>query len=261
VALYQLQLDKGNVPLKEVVRLKAFLFGLESERKDLAFQIATEQANFLTLLCARENAYVRPVVQKAALDSLRPAQLDFGNLLKLAQANRYDLRGLEAQTRLAQANLSYQRALAVPDLTAQFNYEATGNFANRYTGIGVGVPLPMFNRNQGNIKAAKANIDAAGATFQNAQLSVEKDVLEAWQKALYADRVYQEFDRGFEGQFDDLIGNIVTSYQRSIIGVVEFLDYYESYKNSALQRNRLQNDRMNALEQLQFAVGVPVLTY
>ena len=39
------------------------------------------------------------------------------------------------------------------------------------------------------------------------------------------------------------------------ISIMEFLDFYDAYKNSIIQLNNLQNARANAIENLNFSVG------
>ncbi len=41
--------------------------------------------------------------------------------------------------------------------------------------------------------------------------------------------------------------------------MLEFIDFYESYENSVVQMNRLQNDRINAFENLNFVTGTEVV--
>jgi cobalt-zinc-cadmium efflux system outer membrane protein len=57
-----------------------------------------------------------------------------------------------------------------------------------------------------------------------------------------------------------LIEGIEQSYARHNITIVEFLDFYESYKENLLQRNERTNNRIRAYEQLNYAVGRVVLT-
>src|SRR6218665_2706760 len=49
VSLYQQQFDKGNVPLKDLARLKAYLFNLNAERQQILATIADDQADLNVL--------------------------------------------------------------------------------------------------------------------------------------------------------------------------------------------------------------------
>ncbi len=82
---------------------------------------------------------------------------------------------------VAEAQLKSTRREPVPDITVraglQQNYEAI-NQAGRSTGVqGFGlaaITLPIFNRNQGNVQAARADLEAAQAELQRVQLSLRQ---------------------------------------------------------------------------------------
>ena len=48
---------------------------------------------------------------------------------------------------------------------------------------------------------------------------------------------------------------IEQSYAKRVLSVVEYLDFFESYKNNLVQLNTLRANRVRAFEQLNFAVG------
>jgi outer membrane protein, heavy metal efflux system len=80
----------------------------------------------------------------------------------------------------AQAELKRAKREAVPDLQvtagAQQSYEALNEFDNKPAGfegfVTAGVTLPIFNRNQGNIAAAEADLERAQAEVSRVQLAL-----------------------------------------------------------------------------------------
>ena len=48
------------------------------------------------------------------------------------------------------------------------------------------------------------------------------------------------------------------SYAKRNLTIVEYLDFYESYKNNLVQLNALRSSRIRAFEQLNLAVGQPL---
>jgi cobalt-zinc-cadmium efflux system outer membrane protein len=259
--LYQLQYQKGNVALKEVIRLKAFLFTLENDQKNLRAQITESQANLGVLLNDSTNAYYQPFLNKQQIDSLDVKRLSLAQLTENALNNRFDLKAAEAGTRYEKQNLAYQKALTVPDLRLGMVYDRNGSYVQNYYGLSLGIDLPLLNRNQGNIQAAKSRIQASNANWQSSQLQVEKDVWQAYQKSLQVDQLFKSFDNQYAADFNQLIDGINASYQRRNISLLEFIDFYESYKNSVLQQNQLQYDRLQAFEELNYATGTNLFTY
>ncbi|HEY3861913.1 MAG TPA: TolC family protein [Verrucomicrobiae bacterium] len=75
---------------------------------------------------------------------------------------RPDILAAEADARGARANLQLQKALRIPDPTFQIEYQHQppgGGPPVDTFGFGVSFPLPLWNLNGGNIKAAQANVD------------------------------------------------------------------------------------------------------
>ena len=53
-------------------------------------------------------------------------------------------------------------------------------------------------------------------------------------------------------------GELITNtknFKKKNVTMLEFLDFYESYKQNVLQLNKLRFNKMSALEQLNFSVG------
>jgi cobalt-zinc-cadmium efflux system outer membrane protein len=84
----------------------------------------------------------------------------------------------------AQAEIKSAKRESVPDLQirggVQQNFEQLNEMAGVRTGVqgfaSVGVDLPIFNRNQGNVAAAKANLERAEAEVSRVQLSLRQSV-------------------------------------------------------------------------------------
>ncbi len=101
-------------------------------------------------------------------------------LLGLAHTNNFDLR-LRA-TELAQQG--FRVALAknerFPTLSVGPSYsEEKAGDRERIIGVGISLPLPLWNRNQGNIQTAEARQMQAEASYYVTQRDTERQVLQA----------------------------------------------------------------------------------
>ncbi len=254
VDLYQSQYEKGNIALKEVIRLKAFLFTLESERLGLVTEQASAQADLHILLRDSTRSAFLPVVDNRRVRDLSLAAYPEQQLTDTAVVRRADLLARRAEVQRQQLNLRLQHAVATPDLALGYSYDRFGSYINNYNSLTVGLAVPLFNRNQGNIQAAKAQIGQAQAQAAEQQLVVRRDVHEAYQVALRQDDLYQHTSRDTT-PFARLIDNIEQSYTKRLISIVEYLDFYEAYKNNVIQLNTLRANRMRAFESLNLATG------
>lgn len=255
VSLYQQQYSKGNVPLKDLTRLKAYLFSLTTERQQLLSKLIDDQADLTVLLNTNPSVTIQPIIGSGLINQFSVNTLNLSRLFQLADQHRFDLKGYRDLAKQEEQNLSLQRAMAVPDLTLQGTYDRNGSYIPNYFGVGVGINLPVLNKNQGNIQAAKVRIQSSQQTVNAYTLQVDSDVERAYAKAQQTEQLYRTFDQQFNDDFGRLIDGVTTNYKKQNIDVVEFLDFFDSYKSSQVQFAQLQNNRMQSLEEISFAVG------
>jgi len=257
IDVYTSQYNKGNIAFKDLARLQALQFSLQNERLDLVKQSTEKQLN-LSLLTG--DTLVRPVspLMSAAFDQIDVNTLNYPGLVDSALVNRYDLRTAYSQVQLSQSNLALQKALRTPDLLLGANYDKAGNYVRNYNAVTVAMDLPFWNRNQGNIKAAQFQIEATKQLQSQAELQVKNEISNAYRQLLETDRLYKTASLEFTSDYEKLLDGISKGYQNHTISLLEFIDYYETYKNSKLELNHLQNTRLDAVENLNLATGTTI---
>jgi cobalt-zinc-cadmium efflux system outer membrane protein len=95
-----------------------------------------------------------------------------------------------AQVGLERARLVWQRAQAevIPNVTIQGGYvRQNQNRSNDYE-LGVSVPVPVWNRNQGNILAAQADVGSAAKEVQRVEVELTERVATAYREYAAARR-------------------------------------------------------------------------
>jgi cobalt-zinc-cadmium efflux system outer membrane protein len=246
---------KGYIAEKEVIRIRAQLYTFISEYNDLINQINGTESELRLILQAKPNFFIDPIVDTGALNKLDPAQYALTALIDSAYHNRTDLQIAKTNTRINQLNYSYQKALAVPDLTLSLGYDEAGSFDFGYYGIGASIDLPVFNRNQGNIKNAKALISNTEATQRYTQATVDENVSTSLQKAFAQEHLYRSIDPKFAADFQRLTGEVIKNYEKRNISILDFLDFYDSYKQNAVQLNTILFNRVSAFEDINYYTG------
>lgn len=253
VAAYETQYTRNNVSLRELLRLKALLFQLDNDRTALVLQLADDQQALRTLLSVTQA--IQPRVTADALTRYRlPTQPD-DSLSQLAIRNRPDLKAAESLTRQAELNHSLQRALAVPDLRVGGLYDQAGSYINNYVGLSVSADIPLFNRNQGAIRAARSQIGYQSQLQRQKALQVRNEVAGSLQKIREVERRVQGLEGQFSEQFEQLNKGVVTSFQKGNLTLIEFVDLIEAYNDSIRQLNRLKADRVGVYEELTYLIG------
>lgn len=257
VKSYEDQEAKGNLSSKEVLRLRAFLFSLESDKTNLASAQNQTKSDIITLL-----GYYKDSIDVIEIDSLAN-QLSFsisGSDLTKYQSelgqNRADLLAYKAYIQSTKENLRLQKALRYPDINFQASYDMNGSVYQHYNGIGVGLPLPVFNRNQGNIQSAQAMLQASEQTFWATENSIKLDLNAAWSNYQLYQILWSNYRLTFTSQYESMTENMTLAYKRKTISLIEFIDFMEGYKSARNAFYTLGNQRLSTLEQLQYLAGL-----
>ena len=255
-ATYKDLQQRGLVTLKDAVRLRSLLYSLRAERTSLQNQVNDLEAELQLLLQNNHSWFAPDVADNSAITGIPEVrQTSLQSLVDSAYANRQDLILAQNNLLYNQQNYSLQKAMAVPDLTLGASFDKRGSFVNNASFLNLGIDLPFFNRNQGNIKAAKFSIDQTKVLVQQQTQAVENEVQTAYVKAINTDKMLESVDPAFRGQFEQLLQSITDNFMKKNISLLELTDFYDSYKENILQLNQLQNDRMQAIETLNFAIG------
>ena len=255
LTVFKEQYAKGNIAQKEVLRIQSQLYSLQTEYNSLLAGIDTTQSELRLLIKASPKTYVEPIV---TLDNKQlVSQVPYQQLLDSAYVNRYDLKYSKASVDYTSMNLKLQKATAIPDVSLSFNYDKLGSYGNNFMSAGLAFSLPFFNRNQGAIKQAHIAVDQSKVLLQSRQDQLESDVATNYKGALRLEQLYNSFDPQFKDDFTHLIQEVFKNYQKRNISMLEFLDFYDSYKTNTLQLNNLQLNRIISLEQLNYATGTP----
>ena len=230
VSAYQEQVQKGNIPQKELIRLQSFLITLEGEASDIINQITDNQTTIKVLLADRTNTIIDPIVDDVQIQNINLVGLNLADLIGNATQNRPDLKVQNANTQYAVANYNLQKALAKPDVTVGYSYDRAGSYVNNYHALTVSMALPFFNKNQGNIKIAENQIEANKQYYLQTQNQLENEVLQAYTKALENNRLFLKIDQKFQANFEKLIAGVLENYQKRNLTLIEFTDLPYFYK-------------------------------
>jgi cobalt-zinc-cadmium efflux system outer membrane protein len=188
-----------------------------------------------------------------------PSSLTYNQLLDSGLTNRYDIKISAAQIQSEQTNLSLQKAMRIPDMTLGANYDKQGNYIQNYNSLSLSFDLPVLNQNQGNIKIAENKIEESKVRKNECELEVRNEIKKAFEQLTETDRLYKASLQKFDSNYDKLIDGITVAYQNHTISLLEFIDYYETYKNSKNGFYNLQNNRLDAIEDLNMASGTIII--
>jgi cobalt-zinc-cadmium efflux system outer membrane protein len=251
------QYNLGNIAKKDLLRVQALQINLQQEAIENDKQIADSEADLKTMLQMSGDVFIRPVAEGIIMPVL--PELSIAQLIDLAKQNNttYQLQQLQLMSQVQ--TLAYQKALAVPDITLGPNYDLNSNYTSGYVGLGVSLPLPVLNRNQGNIRSARWQVKQQETNLQQAELELQNSIQSAYSKLKYTLQLSSATQQSFYEDYRKLYKNVVQSYKDRQISMIEFVDYFDAYKDSRQKQLQQQLNLQLAKDELNMQVGTDVI--
>ncbi len=180
---------------------------------------------------------------------------DIAEAAARALSARPDVEAARSEQERARSGLQLQRALATPSVAVGAGLKR--DFGTNGFVVNLGVPLPLFNRNEGGVARAAAEERQAAARLTAVQTTVSLEVQEAVnavdvsrRRAAYAEGEYLK--NAIETR--DIV---LASYKSGAATLIDYLDAERSLREALRVRNRTRFDYQISLFQYEAAVGVP----
>jgi cobalt-zinc-cadmium efflux system outer membrane protein len=153
----------------------------------------------------------------------------------------------------ANSQFQLQKAIGKRDVTGQINYTHLG-YLNEVSLFG-SMQLPIFDRNQGEIKRAGFAITQAQEQQLYASGQVLTDVKDAYEGWKANDEVVGLYRSGYLDAAQQSLDITDYAYKHGAASLLDFLDAERSYRATQLGYRQALASYLGALEQLREAVG------
>ncbi|WP_312185722.1 TolC family protein [Sphingobacterium sp.] len=173
----------------------------------------------------------------------------------MALDNRSDYKLIHNELKKSKAQLEIEKAERVPDLQVSLNYDRGGNIMRDFVGVGLAMDLPLFNRNQGNIKVAQLELEKNKVEIEQFRIDIEREIGFLAARLSNLESSLKATDQQFDGKLDIALERYVRNFQQQRLTIVEFIDFINNYmenKEAILERraNYLQYG-----EELAYLIG------
>lgn len=183
----------------------------------------------------------------------QPLTVRIEDLQAKALANRPDLRAAQLGINAAQSQYGLAKANGKQDVTVSTNY----SHVNAISSVtwSVSVPLPIFDRNQGNIAQTRIAITQAREQQLQVQGQVLADVRDAYLGVESNGRVVQLYRSGVLDDAKQSRDISEYAFRRGATPLLNFLQAQRSYDAIELSYRQALAAYLTAIEQLRQAVG------
>lgn len=247
---YKTQSAKGNVSLKDEVRLQSIVIQLNNDKIAINKNILEFEQDLKVLTGVTED--IEPKLSDSEAKDILAAQ-PFGDereLQKKAIENnadyQYNLKLIDNSKLYAQ----WQKSLNVPDLNLGAGWDQNGGTFKNEVNLVVGIPLPLWKSNKGNV-------DKANYAIQQNQRNADFQKLNLETKVQAAYKMWKtQYDQLSQIKPDDLdnmelvYNGMLTNFRKGNVSLIEFVDFMDSYRETALQIYDMKNGIIQSAEQL-----------
>ncbi len=165
----KVKFDAGEVAITNVLRAEIELSKARNSVSNAEGNLKNSIKELQTAMGVPDEA-IRGVVGKLLT---MPAELSLHELELKMENNQPVLKASKKDVEIAEAQLALEKRLVIPDINVSAGYKRLTQENLDTVQMGIGIPAPFFNRNQGNIQKGKALSKKA----KSANLSVYNDLL------------------------------------------------------------------------------------
>jgi len=183
----------------------------------------------------------------------QPVHADLNGLKNVAAMNRPDLRAAQQAVTAAESQLALQKANGKMDITGTFDVSHTAGASSG--SFFYNMPLPIFNRNQGEIARAQSGIIQAQQQASETEQQVLTDVVTAFANLQTNDQIIQLYQGGYVDQAKQSRDISEYAYRKGAASLLDYLDSERTYRANQLAYRQALASYMLALEQMRQAVG------
>lgn len=106
--------------------------------------------------------------------------LSWDDVWEKLRANSPQLNAAKWNVRRAQAQVNRARVEPIPNVIGQGIHQYDANSEYHIAGVQIGIAIPVFNRNQGNIRAAEADVVGAARDVQRLERALQRNMANAY---------------------------------------------------------------------------------
>src|SRR5580700_7974507 len=182
-----------------------------------------------------------------------PVTLQLEDVQARALRDRPDLQAAQRSVVASESQVGLAKANGKVDFSVTFDYTRLSQ--NNLGAFYFNIPLPVFNKNQGEIARTQYAVTQSQFQQKAAEQQVLTDVKNSYEGLRSSERVVLLYDKGYLDQASQSLDITRFSYEHGAASLLDFLDAERSYRSTELSYRQALATYMTALEQLRQAVG------
>jgi cobalt-zinc-cadmium efflux system outer membrane protein len=250
LSAYKTQTDKGNISLKDYVRLQSIVIQLNNDKIEINNNILAFQQKMKVLTGNPES--ILPNIPKTEENEILFSQ-PFGDVEILKNKALENNADYLYQVKLIDNSKLYaqwQKSLNIPDLNLGAEYDQASGTFNNEVNLKIGIPIPLWKSNKGNVEKAKYAIQQNEKNLEYQRLNLETQVESAYQTWKNQYDQYYELKPVDMENLETVYNGILKNFRSGNISLMDFTDFLESYRQTVLQVYEMKKQIMISAEEI-----------
>jgi cobalt-zinc-cadmium efflux system outer membrane protein len=250
------RLTGGAIPALEVTRSRVAMLQYRSNVRTAELALSQARLKLLPFLGRKPDEAPVDIEDQLGLMPLTMS-LDLPELQRTAQGQRPDVEALRQDQARSQADLRLQVAQGKIDYTVGAEYRrAQGiNGTGNMLGFFVSAPLPIFNRNQGEIERAVASQGKATQSLAALETTLAGEVAAAYSEFESARQLLTEIERDLLQPSSDARAGVTYVYQAGASTLLDVLDAQRAFNDTMDTYYSAQASYRRAVARLALVTG------
>ena len=174
------------------------------------------------------------------------------SLIQYALANRGDYLSIQSTIAAAESNIKLQKSLAIPKPELGFIWNPQNSIP--YFGVFATMPLPIFNKNQGDIQKSIILKEQADAQAIGVQKQISTEIMAAVQRLRSQKENLTHFEDVLK-KSQQILSNVKYAYLKGGTTIIDFLEAERSWLDNQRQYNDILQAYKQNYIQLLFTTG------
>ena len=247
-----LRVEVGEAPRYELIKA------------DTELVAAQRDADAALLKISESKFYLRGLVSKSLTDSfglvgsLPPSDINLNaDFLRNEISKSPKLKQIKASADIAENRLRLEEKLINPGLTLNAGVDQDPDITSYR--FGISIPIPIWNRRQGQIGEAAAGYRELQAQYTDQELALKRDIESAFQRYLIAQQQVKTFESGLLDQAESVLKVAESAYRYGERGILEYLDAQRTFRLVRKDYLASKYDYVVAILEIEQLLGMDIL--
>jgi cobalt-zinc-cadmium efflux system outer membrane protein len=247
----------GDLAQVELVRSRLAALQFQNAAKQAEFRLHSTRHRLELLMGRKDFVHGFTVEGEMRKDS---ELIDIHPLREVAQKLRPDLQAIQQDQARSAADLRLQIAQGKVDYTvgAVYHRQQSPTGTGNSMGFYLSMPIPVFNRNQGEIERARLEQQQLAARINALKASIAAEVETSYEQYSTARTMVGSLEKEMLQQAREVRNTTEYSYRRGEASLIEFLDAQRAYNDTIQSYNEARADYARSLYQIDSITGKAV---